>query len=171
MAGQHQPDLLGLGAERVRLRGVEVQRAQILIFDEQLQRQHRPHPVLNGGGGEPRPPPVCGQVVRADRRLLLHRGQARPLAGGVLQLVDPFHQFIRCRRRAHLFPALGNHGETGVSAALGALQAGDMGHLLVAQLACLLWVRAQITGEWWRLAVTPVFLFAVLVISYPAYER
>ncbi len=105
MAGEQQPDVLGLVVERPGPAGEQVQRAEVVTLDVQLDRQHPGGAGLMGPGGELRPALLAGHVRNPDGLLLVHRVQARPLLHLLLEGVDHPRQLARRRLRRHLLPA------------------------------------------------------------------
>ena len=87
--GEHLPDRLAVLVERVRLLGVQVQRAQGVLLQEQSERHHAAHPRLGDGAGREQRPALLSEQVGGDEYPVLSDGvQARTLARGVLDLVD-----------------------------------------------------------------------------------
>src|SRR5687768_16281889 len=68
--------------------GVKVQRAEVVAFDIQLQRQHARRPGLTGSPGELRPPGFARHVSDADGQFVIGRVQTGPLLRFFLEGVD-----------------------------------------------------------------------------------
>jgi hypothetical protein len=73
----------------VDLPAVQVQRAEVVALDGQLDRQHAADTELGGSRVEVGPAAVAGDVGQPQRLLLVEAVQARALAGLVLRLVHP----------------------------------------------------------------------------------
>jgi hypothetical protein len=101
--GEHLPDRLAVLAERVPLLGVQVQRAQGVLLQEQPERQHAAHPRLSDGAGRERRPALLSEQVGGDEHPVLPDGvQARTLTRGVLDLVDLTRDLAGRRRGLEL---------------------------------------------------------------------
>jgi len=119
--GEHLPDRLAVLAEGAPLLGVQVERAQGVLVQEQPGRQHAAHPRLgNGAGREQRPALLSEQVVGDEHPVLPDGVQARTLTRGVLDLIDLTRDLAGRRRGLEL--RLGDDGDPRVVAAL------DRGH-------------------------------------------
>jgi hypothetical protein len=95
MGGNEQPNMLGLEVESVRSDSVQVQRAQPVAFDEQLDGKHAVRPKLNGAAGECRPTGLSAEVGHPHNPVLVGRVQAGPLPGGTLQSINPAGKVTR----------------------------------------------------------------------------
>lgn len=62
VGGDQQPDLFGVVGERRRGAGLQVERAEVVAFDVQLQRQHARRARFCGAGGEQWPPLFGAEV-------------------------------------------------------------------------------------------------------------
>jgi len=119
--GEHLPDRLTVRAERGPLLGVQVERAQSVLLQEQPERQHAAHPRLGDGAGREQRPALLSEQVGGDEHPLLSDGvQARTLTRGVLDLVNLTRDLAG--RRGGVELRLLDDGDPGFVAAL------DRGH-------------------------------------------
>ena len=121
VGGQQQPDMLRFVIERIRCCAVEIQGTEVVAADVELQGKHAAYAVFNSPPGKFRPPLLGTHVWQPDSLLLIHRVQARALAGLILRAVAEQNYLVA--------PCLSGDFSAGLHHAdSGELRAGNVVH-------------------------------------------